>query len=134
MHNRDLHAQQGHRATGIDMEPGARLAEGERDVLLLLAAGKDEAGHQLAGIAGKGRHTEGHIERRDARSLPSHTAAVSGGSLLPSGTGSTWGKTPCQSGNSLLELGRGAMEAMLTKEDDRLHTHVSGCISVASIS
>lgn len=70
-----------HRATGINMEAPACLAEGEGNVLFLLAACKNKAGNQLAGITGEGRHTECHIEGRDARSLPSHTPL--GGSLLP---------------------------------------------------
>ena len=49
----------------------AYLAEGERDVFLVLAHGEDEARHQLAGIASIGRHHKRHIEGRDLGSLQS---------------------------------------------------------------
>ncbi len=50
------------------------LAEGEGDVFATLAGRKFEAGHQLAGVAGEGSHTEGHEERRDLGRLQERRA------------------------------------------------------------
>lgn len=63
---------------GLQMQSAARsqivyLAEGEGDVLAPLPRRKPEAGHQLAGVAGEGRHAEGHKERWDLGRL--HAAA-----------------------------------------------------------
>ena len=56
------------RAAGGWSNP-ARLGEGEADVLPPLPARKQERGHQLARVAGKGRHAERHVEGRDAGGL-----------------------------------------------------------------
>lgn len=63
------------RVTGNLHAQGARLAEGEGDVLALLAAGEHEAGDQLGGIGREGRHAERDVEGGDARRLRACTTS-----------------------------------------------------------